>query len=682
MVELKNRLSEIESTIEINRDRLKSNKELTNELLVDDLMLALGYNKKRNTNVKRLYNSTIDWEVILSNENKFAVITVGFGDDLEIDIESIIDSDYDFILVTNGIDIDVYKIDIKSDGRLIRISLFRDKGVLEHLTIENYSVDGIVSIYESLLLNRERAIKVLKDNIEYISNCILDIEGIGYEKSDENMNTLKDVILDVENRVKQDELIEQLNNDLCTLREKDNHNIKLQKELKRRVRTLIKDMNDYKDKNKINEDKVIELSEAKSNIIELTRELNMYKDTDERNLNKIKELRARDENNKKIIDELNSKLNDERNKDKQLDCTECPGEISIQDKNLEDKSTDGRIGVVEVEKSVKYTKLESENESNKKRIHELELELDTLKAGVSTDVGDYKKVEELSAENERYEKVIAELEIKIRALERNKNISKNGDEGDYIKRIEELEAEGQGRLEVIRDLTNKLNTIKDGGELDLDNIKDRRLRELEIENEKNMKLIHDLKTKLVTSSGSSIINIQNTEMEDRYQKTIIELKKRVEDLLTTKVNTDAYVKNLESQLEDIRNKPRTKHEETEDMAIDLLNSIKDDTTQNRSYVAVINAKIFQEKNINKFTGMCIEELYNAVRYKLMPILFDGDTFKLVQPSDRRDLAINSKYYDIDLGGLTEDEVLEKISTLFERFKEVVFMYKTIGKLDE
>ena len=50
---------EIKETLEVNRDSIVNDRELTDEYIVDDLMLALGYNKKRDASIKKVRDGQI-----------------------------------------------------------------------------------------------------------------------------------------------------------------------------------------------------------------------------------------------------------------------------------------------------------------------------------------------------------------------------------------------------------------------------------------------------------------------------------------------------------------------------------------------------------------------------------------------------------------------------------------------
>lgn len=161
------------------------------------------------------------------------------------------------------------------------------------------------------------------------------------------------------------------------------------------------------------------------------------------------------------------------------------------------------------------------------------------------------------------------------------------------------------------------------------------------------------------------------ETESAYRQRIAEL---VED--NQKKITEITV--LKEKLEELERKASGAEEEKVAMARQLLEAVEDNTKLPRTYVGVVESRLFQVMELNKFVGICLQELFNAVQYDLMPILFDGDMFKIVQPAVRKDLMISTNAYDIDLSDMSELEAIAKLKKTFGHFPKVVFMCKSIG----
>lgn len=161
--------------------------------------------------------------------------------------------------------------------------------------------------------------------------------------------------------------------------------------------------------------------------------------------------------------------------------------------------------------------------------------------------------------------------------------------------------------------------------------------------------------------------------EAEYQKQIAELIKKNEALLVDIKNANAKMHDFEKS---------TSGMEQVNLCKQLLDAIENNPELPRTYVGVINGKLFQISELEKFMGTAIQELYSIVGFDLMHILFDGEVIKLIQPSVRDDMVINSKTYDIDLYGMSEEQALFKLSSVFSSFNDrVIFLYKCIGSVN-
>lgn len=93
----------IKETIALRKESLQQDKEYTNELLVDDIIAYLGYNKRLDAGVRRRVSDDIDWEISYpDNDIKMMVKVYSYGhvpDQTEIDsIASIArDSKYKYV---------------------------------------------------------------------------------------------------------------------------------------------------------------------------------------------------------------------------------------------------------------------------------------------------------------------------------------------------------------------------------------------------------------------------------------------------------------------------------------------------------------------------------------------------------------------------------------------------------
>lgn len=438
-------LSVVKETIEINKEELKGNKELTNELLIDDIMLALGYNKKRNLGVRRVYGSNIDWEINIGDKKRFVVKTIGYGEGT-LDADRLTQEEvgeYELAIITNGYTLAIYDYSIDDTKEIIGINITNESKdideVLSYLSYENYSYEGLIEVYRRSLLTESKVIELIESNIEDLSIFIL--KQCGYDETDTNLDLVQKVILG----------------------------------------------------------------------------------------------------------------NVER-----LDTTEEFENTETTDTNLEVERLNSEIAIKQAE------------------IDRLQ---DTLNNKLDT---------------------VVELE--------NENIINKG---------------------IIEELTNKLETVP------------------------------------INNNGVS------ADLVKEFRNKVIELE-------NDKAKLSIEADHLREEIQKLKNSGEEQEREITIAAKSLLDAIPDNDEAERAYVAVINTKLFQHHDIHRFIGTCIEELYDIVGFKIMPVLFDGDVFKLIQQPIRRDFTINNKSYDLDLDSLSEEIVISKLIDLFNKFKEVIISCKMVG----
>lgn len=488
-------LSIVKETMEINKEELKGNRELTNELLIDDIMLALGYNKKRNTGVKRIYGSDVDWDISINEQKRFVIKTIGYEDSLaELGIEQTADMEnYDLSIITNGKILNIYNLKIDKANPILSISITDESEdvveVLKYLSFEEYSNEKIIEIYERTLINNEKIRVIIKDNIDEVSKSILSLGG--FEANERNIKA-------------------------------------------------------------INESFLMDSESNSSEVEQLKAEITSIKAETE---NKTKEFEDK-------ISEIKLEL-----ENKQSELAEVKGKLEYKESEI-----------LEIKKKIETPETDKENESIK---------------------------------------IIDELNTRISNL---------------TSKIDELEGEKKLNTDTINRLSSQIeNSHKAGG-----------------------------------------------EALDVNSDTIIEFRKKITQLEEDKALLQEEIGALKKNIHGLQNSGAEQEKEINDTAKSLLEAIQDNPELDRSYVAVINTKLLQNEDLNKFIGSCIEELYGIVGFKLMPKLFDGDIFQLIQKPERKDFSINNKSYDINLEGLQEDEVLVKLAALFEKFSGVLLNCKTIG----
>ena len=70
-------LGYVKETISLRENDIKCNEFETNNLLMDDILLALGYNKRRDRGVRAVYTPGADWEVVINGTPRFLITVYG-----------------------------------------------------------------------------------------------------------------------------------------------------------------------------------------------------------------------------------------------------------------------------------------------------------------------------------------------------------------------------------------------------------------------------------------------------------------------------------------------------------------------------------------------------------------------------------------------------------------------------
>ena len=557
-------LSFVKETLDLNREELAGNKELTNELLIDDIMIELGYNMKRNLGVRRFYGSDIDWAICIDGHNRFVVKTIGYGNEISPKLSNTkeeIDT-FDLIIITDGERFTIYNLKSEDTDPIFDINIFNDSDavneILTYISMDEYAVEKLQELYESSLLNTEKIIAIIHNNTDVIVQTILEVGEI--RESKKNLEIIKEwtAKLGVEDTELQElnrATIEGLTNEISSL-----------------------------------QDQAAQLEDAKMTQL-------------------------------KMIEELNTNIS-----------------------NIQDQ----------------VEQLEDEKIEHLKMIEELERGKSGEEENVESQEHNRDNIDGLTTK-------ISNLQDKVAQLEDEKMAQ--------LKLIEEIKS-GISNGEADTDLQEYTRTTIAGLNSKISNLQNQ-VEQLEDENTMHLKVIGEIKSE----TDKEAADTGNKEEDTGGARLIGEFRYKIANLMNDNSLLKSDKKELEVEIERLKSLVEAKREAINDDAKALLASISDSDDTARAYVAVINTKLFQNENLHKFIGTCIEELYGIVSVKLMPIIFDGDVFKLIQPAVRKDFTINNKFYDISIDTLSEDEALAKLVRLFNKFADVILECKIIGSTD-
>lgn len=183
-------ITELRETLKINYDDMLNDRMMTNDLIVDDLMVELGYNKKRDKLVKRLFNETIDWEVRSeNNECKLAVRVFALGTEIDTDftielktvMEYCAEKKFSVLVVTDGKALTICRYDKEKNSykEVIDISIEDELGETENLLLNAISKNEFsTEVIDKYILDNSVTLAdvetVFKDNMSAIAGSLAD----------------------------------------------------------------------------------------------------------------------------------------------------------------------------------------------------------------------------------------------------------------------------------------------------------------------------------------------------------------------------------------------------------------------------------------------------------------------------------------------------------------------------
>lgn len=337
-------IKEITETIEFNKEDLKCNRMLTNEIIVDDIMLGLGYNKRRDKSVQRIYNKLIDWMVVTTSGKKiaFKVLsldeTMDSASDMDDTIKYCTEARYSLLIIITGITLTVLrynKVDINY-AKVKDISLEKelesiDEQIIDAISKETFNIDIIDSLLKPTF-NYDNLIEIIVDNKQNLSEYIANLVGKECPKEiieqfidnsispsnevrlSEDTTELKQLLEQSKQELNQvNSELESIKSELKTYKEQHSKDTKLISELKSQagqiynVEQTSKEKDDTIEKlTKANEEKDEIIENLESKIKEQCNEINSLKE----NSNNNTEQSSSNEEMQRKIDSYVAKIRD------------------------------------------------------------------------------------------------------------------------------------------------------------------------------------------------------------------------------------------------------------------------------------------------------------------------------------------------------------------------------------
>lgn len=663
-------LEYVKETIELRKQDIENNDLETNSLLMDDVLLAFGYNKRRDKGVKAVYAGGADWEISEGSEVRMLIKVYGYngeepsGQQLSEVMSLASELDARFVILTDGNRLSVYA----EGSKILGIdTLFSDENddKLQYLTNSGWDPDKLIAECTSVSITEKVS--------EYISSEAFVqsiINGLSLEDTDDTRASIRGII-----------------SNLGTTQPDNGDSTELQKQSESPELAESSDLLELRAKissQTIELDEVrAELADTKAKLLDTEAQLESASAaSNQGDDEKIADLNAEIEDLNAELQRVNNIVKESDNEIKrlqELQKSNAGENGNYTEQTIVDSQELDRVWQELTQKTQELETARQSNDELKQHIAELNSEIEQLQTGSADSDSIKAELEALKNEsvelnstigslNDEISKLNTELsdaiESRDSAIQDNDDIKKKLD--DALQNNSKLQAE----IEALR-------VNGEAGQSDTSELQ-QKIDEQASEISKLEQELHRAKEQLAAnaavtaSTGKSGFSASE---EEAYRR-------RVSDLLSQVQELQQELQNTNDELDKLRKEKEGAEDERVVMARQLLEAVEDNPDLNRTYIGVVNSKLFQIGDLPRFIGTCLQELYAAVSFKLMPLLFDGDIFKTVQPAVRGDMMINTKRYDIDIDGYTEEELINKLKVLFAQFEDVVFMCKAIGTLRE
>ena len=167
-------LNGIKDTIATHLDELKNEPYSINELLIEDILAGLGYNRRKDTNIKRIYQDSLSWKI--ANHIGIMVSSSNDNDTVKSEVSKLSDFDCDILLVVSYNSIFVFRYKDNDFSKIYSINMQNDlsdtdKNVLKAISKEDYDLEMIDDMFSSSNITLED----LKDNLINFSSDVINV---------------------------------------------------------------------------------------------------------------------------------------------------------------------------------------------------------------------------------------------------------------------------------------------------------------------------------------------------------------------------------------------------------------------------------------------------------------------------------------------------------------------------
>lgn len=574
----------LQEIIESNKEELKGNLNITNETLVDEMMLLMGYNKKRVKGVNRIYGKDIDWQVQVGDTKRFVIDTLPYGNSIdessiEYTAKYCVENEYPFGFITNGQDFAIVSNCLDDEQPILRQSLIDNPD----------NASEILSLYEYK---------------EYDSAKIKEY----YMQFQFTMEKLAE-------RLKQEDAIEQI----CDIAEK--------------------------------------LADCAPT---------------ERNKNII---------SKFIREKLTTQSNTLGEQELKSELTELNKKLSEAQQKLDSSATERnelQIELAEQEKTIaehEKTIAEQENEITRLRNSAVSVQANEIVVKDDAELADVKR--ELEEKEIRLIDTQNQLEDSKGVIARltNEKIKLQEQLDKYAGEIQNKPSKDQNQQEIER-LKRELEEVKNSHTIKTSEV------QLEIEGDSN-KAMKDLILENNQLRNQIQIMMDSDSLQaqaDAFATEISSYRQQISKLYNENTSLKSELDAKQLIILDLEDRLERKGTQKQLAAQELIDSIEDDPDEERTYIAVIDDNLYQERDIRRFVGVCIEQLYKTAAVQLMPTLYDSQNFiiKEVKGHTECDLTLGTKRFVLDVHSDTEDSLMAKLVSLYREYPDRIFLCKKVG----
>lgn len=174
-------LQEVQETLRERQQDLEHNAWMTNGLIMDDMLLALGYNKKRDRSIREYFSGPLKFEMQAANEQRMAIKVIGLHDEItESEITEAANTAAEhgnsLLVITDGANITIYKLSPEPIN-IIGINIENEISDTDMMALSAISKDGFnMEFIESLIkiteIQEEDVKRVFCANVESLSGLL------------------------------------------------------------------------------------------------------------------------------------------------------------------------------------------------------------------------------------------------------------------------------------------------------------------------------------------------------------------------------------------------------------------------------------------------------------------------------------------------------------------------------